>query len=58
MDFQGGLRAVVWTDAFQVAIMLLAMLTVTALGTYHLGPAEVWRRSAELNRIEFLKYTD
>ncbi|XP_012275282.1 sodium-coupled monocarboxylate transporter 1 isoform X2 [Orussus abietinus] len=53
----GGLRAVVWTDALQVGIMIAAVVTVTALGTYELGgPVEIWRRATEAKRIQFLNF--
>ncbi|KAK0078829.1 hypothetical protein PV325_002052 [Microctonus aethiopoides] len=52
----GGIRAVVWTDAFQVGVMVLAVVTVTSLGTYQIGgPTEIWNRAEEANRIQFLK---
>ncbi|KAK0178466.1 hypothetical protein PV327_007357 [Microctonus hyperodae] len=53
----GGIRAVVWTDAFQVGVMVLAVVTVTSLGTYQLGgPTEIWKRAEEANRIQFLNF--
>ncbi|XP_068989526.1 sodium-coupled monocarboxylate transporter 1 isoform X1 [Neodiprion pinetum] len=51
----GGLRAVVWTDTIQVAVMVAAVIVVTLLGTYQVGgPSEVWKRAVEAKRIEFL----
>ncbi|XP_029048818.1 sodium-coupled monocarboxylate transporter 1-like isoform X1 [Osmia bicornis bicornis] len=52
----GGIRAVVWTDALQVAVMVAGMLTVTVLGTYRIGAAEIWKRAQDVNRIEFLNF--
>ncbi|KAK0170651.1 hypothetical protein PV328_008477 [Microctonus aethiopoides] len=53
----GGIRAVVWTDAFQVGVMVLAVVTVTSLGTYQIGgPTEIWNRAEEANRIQFLNF--
>ncbi|XP_008553145.1 sodium-coupled monocarboxylate transporter 1 isoform X2 [Microplitis demolitor] len=53
----GGIRAVVWTDAFQVGIMIAAVLTVTSLGTYEVGgPSEVWKKALEAKRIQFLNF--
>ncbi|XP_034950469.1 sodium-coupled monocarboxylate transporter 1-like [Chelonus insularis] len=53
----GGIRAVVWTDAFQVGIMIAAVLTVTSLGTYQLGgTAEVWKRALDAKRIQFFNF--
>lgn len=55
--WKGGIRAVVWTDAFQVGIMIAAVLTVTSLGTYEVGgPSEVWKKALEAKRIQFLKF--
>lgn len=46
----------VWTDALQVGVMVAAVITVTALGTYQLGGvSEVWAKAVDANRIEFLK---
>ncbi|CAK9815791.1 Sodium-coupled monocarboxylate transporter 1 [Anthophora quadrimaculata] len=52
----GGIRAVVWTDALQVGVMIAAVLTVSVLGTYEIGAAEIWKRSQAANRIEFLNF--
>ncbi|KAG6798096.1 sodium-coupled monocarboxylate transporter 1 isoform X1 [Apis mellifera caucasica] len=52
----GGIKAVVWTDALQVGIMVAGVLTVSILGTYQIGAAEIWKRSLDANRIEFLNF--
>ncbi|XP_076223835.1 sodium-coupled monocarboxylate transporter 1 [Nomia melanderi] len=52
----GGIRAVVWTDALQVGVMIVGVVTVTVLGTYHLGAAEIWKEALNANRIEFLNF--
>ncbi|XP_033219008.1 sodium-coupled monocarboxylate transporter 2-like [Belonocnema kinseyi] len=53
----GGLRAVVWTDALQVTVMVTAVITVTIIGTYHIGgPSEVWQKALDVNRIQFLNF--
>ncbi|KAJ8670314.1 hypothetical protein QAD02_001573 [Eretmocerus hayati] len=53
----GGLRAVVWTDALQVSVMVAAVVAVTGLGTYQVGgPARVWRKASEANRIKFFNF--
>ena len=55
--YQGGLRAVVWTDALQVVVMVAAVVVITALGTYQVGgPSEIWHKALEAKRIQFLKY--
>jgi Na+/proline symporter len=47
---------VVWTDALQVGVMIAAMVSVTALGTYQLGGmSKVWNKAVDANRIEFFK---
>lgn len=45
----------VWTDALQVGVMIAAVISVTALGTYQMGVFKIWNTAKELNRIEFLK---
>ncbi|XP_017761039.1 PREDICTED: sodium-coupled monocarboxylate transporter 1-like [Eufriesea mexicana] len=52
----GGIRAVVWTDALQVGVMIAAVLTVSILGTYQIGAAEIWKKAQDTNRIEFLNF--
>ncbi|XP_003704114.2 sodium-coupled monocarboxylate transporter 1 [Megachile rotundata] len=52
----GGIRAVVWTDALQVGVMVAGVLTVSVLGTYQIGATEIWKRAQDVNRIEFLNF--
>ncbi|XP_070158853.1 sodium-coupled monocarboxylate transporter 1 isoform X4 [Polyergus mexicanus] len=53
----GGIRAVVWTDALQVGVMIAAAISVTALGTYQMGGmSEIWKKAVEAGRIEFLNF--
>ncbi|XP_011304939.1 sodium-coupled monocarboxylate transporter 2-like [Fopius arisanus] len=53
----GGIRAVVWTDAFQVVVMVFAVIAVTSLGTYNIGGVDkVWRIASENQRIEVLNF--
>ena len=52
----GGMKAVVWTDTLQVAIMLAWQLLLVFMGMYHEsvgGPTEVFQRAREGNRLEF-----
>ena len=52
-SFQGGLKAVIWTDVLQSGVTLLALLAVLIKGTYDVGgPAEVVRRSIAGERLE------
>jgi len=47
---------VVWTDALQVGVMIAAVISVTALGTYQMGGvSEIWNKAVDANRIEFFK---
>lgn len=53
---QGGLKAVVWTDSLQVGVMIIAVITVSSLGTWQLGgPAIIWQKAQEAHRIQFFK---
>lgn len=53
----GGIRAVVWTDALQVGVMIAAAISVTAIGTYQLGGmSEIWNKAVDAGRIEFLNF--
>lgn len=53
----GGLRAVVWTDALQVAVMVTAVITVTILGTIYIGgPSAVWQKAQDAKRIQFFNF--
>ncbi|XP_050456946.1 sodium-coupled monocarboxylate transporter 1-like [Cataglyphis hispanica] len=53
----GGIRAVVWTDALQVGVMIAAAISVTALGTYQMGGmSEIWNKAVIAKRIEFLNF--
>jgi Na+/proline symporter len=51
------LKAVVWTDTIQTAMMFGAVIAVAVLGTARVGGvAEVWKRNFDTARIEFFKY--
>ncbi|XP_076162659.1 sodium-coupled monocarboxylate transporter 1 [Ptiloglossa arizonensis] len=52
----GGIKAVVWTDAMQVGVMIAGVLTVSVLGTYQLGAATIWSEASAAKRIEFLNF--
>ncbi|GAB1864998.1 Sodium-coupled monocarboxylate transporter 1 [Camponotus japonicus] len=53
----GGIRAVVWTDALQVGVMIAGAITVAALGTYQLGGmSEIWNKAVDAGRIQFLNF--
>uniref|UniRef100_G3MQS0 Sodium/solute symporter n=1 Tax=Amblyomma maculatum TaxID=34609 RepID=G3MQS0_AMBMU len=51
----GGIKAVVWTDAFQMTIMIGGMLSVVIWGAAKAGGiAEVWTIAADGGRVQFL----
>lgn len=46
----------VWTDALQVGVMIAAVISVAALGTYQMGGmSEIWNRAIDADRIQFFK---
>ena len=55
--FQGGLKAVVWTDTVQTVMMFAALIAVVFMGIDSVGGlSEVWRRNEAGDRLEFFKY--
>ncbi|KAG8224741.1 hypothetical protein J437_LFUL005310, partial [Ladona fulva] len=53
-SYQGGIKAVVWTDTLQTLIMFGAMILIVIIGTVSVGgPSNVWNLSLKGNRIEF-----
>ncbi|XP_070393596.1 sodium-coupled monocarboxylate transporter 1-like isoform X1 [Dermacentor albipictus] len=51
----GGMKAVVWTDTFQMTVMVLGLTTVVVLGVIKVGSIEkVWTTAEEGGRIQFL----
>lgn len=51
--FQGGVKAVVWTDAVQAVMMLACIALVAMKGVAEVGGlGEVWRRNLETTRLE------
>ena len=54
--FQGGMRAVIWTDVFQTFVMITGLITTIAIGTNHVGGfSEVIRIAKEGKRFTFFK---
>lgn len=54
--FQGGLKAVVWTDTFQILIMLLGIIIVLIIGISKIGGFHIiFERAATSDRLEFFK---
>ena len=52
----GGIKAVVYTDAWQIVIMFISVVVVVFIGTWNLGGmSNVFDRAIEGGRIEFFK---
>ncbi|XP_058177399.1 sodium-coupled monocarboxylate transporter 1 [Anopheles ziemanni] len=50
----GGIKAVVFTDAWQVVVMFISVVVVVIIGTIAIGgPDVIWDRSVEGGRIDF-----
>ncbi|RWS11142.1 hypothetical protein B4U79_10977, partial [Dinothrombium tinctorium] len=55
--YQGGIKAVIWTDVFQSVIIIVAMLTVTIKGFIDgRGMRNVWSLNSLYNRTEILDF--
>ena len=55
--FQGGIKAVIWTDFLQGMVMVVASIAVIVLGLIHVGGfLPVWERSRDGGRINFFQY--
>ncbi|XP_022250400.1 sodium-coupled monocarboxylate transporter 1-like [Limulus polyphemus] len=53
----GGIKAVVWTDLFQVTMMFIAMFVVVFKGAADEGGwANVWQKNLDGQRIEFFNF--
>lgn len=51
----GGMKAVVWTDVFQMSVMVLGLAFVVVLGVMKVGSIQkVWTTAKEGGRIQFL----
>ena len=51
------MKAVVWTDCFQVLILYSSMFAVLIKGTIDIGGvATVWERNDQAGRSDFFKY--
>ncbi|CAG0882592.1 unnamed protein product [Darwinula stevensoni] len=55
----GGLKAVVWTDALQIFLMLAGVLAVIIYGVVDVGGfQQVWSIAEQYNRTEFFNYEE
>ncbi|KAM4617869.1 sodium-coupled monocarboxylate transporter 2 isoform 2-T2 [Discoglossus pictus] len=53
----GGLKAVVWTDAFQMVVMIVGFLSVLIEGTIQAGgPTRVWEISMNGSRLDIADF--
>ncbi|XP_019629944.1 PREDICTED: sodium-coupled monocarboxylate transporter 2-like [Branchiostoma belcheri] len=53
----GGMKAVMWTDAFQVVVMVAGFLSVIIQGTMDVGGmARVWQLNTQGQRIQFFNF--
>ncbi|XP_072048595.1 sodium-coupled monocarboxylate transporter 1-like [Amphiura filiformis] len=53
----GGIKAVIWTDVFQVCVMLVGFTMVIVKGSIDVGGlGEVWRISQDGGRIDFMHF--
>uniref|UniRef100_A0A182VA30 Sodium/solute symporter n=1 Tax=Anopheles merus TaxID=30066 RepID=A0A182VA30_ANOME len=54
----GGIKAVVFTDAWQVVVMFISVVVVVIIGTIALGgPGVIWDRAVEGGRIDFFNFS-
>eukprot|EP00058_Branchiostoma_floridae_P006969 XP_002592457.1 hypothetical protein BRAFLDRAFT_68943 [Branchiostoma floridae] len=53
----GGMKAVMWTDTFQIVVMVAGFLAVIIQGTIEVGgPARVWEINGQGERLEFFNH--
>ncbi|OCT81799.1 sodium-coupled monocarboxylate transporter 2 [Xenopus laevis] len=53
----GGLKAVVWTDAFQMVVMIVGFLSVLIQGTIQNGgPSKVWETAMNGSRVDIVDF--
>lgn len=53
----GGLKAVVWTDVFQSAVMVGGLITVAVIGSIEVGGlSKVWEINEKFNRTTFFDH--
>lgn len=51
------MKAVIWTDVFQIIIMFSGMIAIIIKGTYDVGGiSELWRINAENGRLNFFDF--
>ena len=50
------MKAVVWTDTFQIILMTASVTVLVVKGVSDVGFANVWQRNLDSGRLEFFKY--
>ncbi|KAH6938036.1 hypothetical protein HPB50_006531 [Hyalomma asiaticum] len=56
--YEGGMKAVVWTDVFQICLMFGSMLMIAIRGAYDIGGMKVvYNRASDGNRVEFFNFS-
>ena len=54
--YQGGIKAVIWTDVFQALIMVIGFVSISIQGTKKVGSYEkVWQTCLDNDRIDFIQ---
>ena len=54
--WQGGMKAVMWTDVFQIFIMFAGLIAILIKGSAELGGFDnVWKYMKDGERVQFLK---
>lgn len=55
-NFQGGIKAVIWTDVFQIGLMYASIVAIVLKGSYDLGGMDqVLKVAAIHDRVTFFK---
>jgi sodium-coupled monocarboxylate transporter 8/12 len=53
---QGGIKAVMWTDAFQIIMMFAGLIAVLIQGSVDMGGfGNIWQVMVDRNRTDFWK---
>uniref|UniRef100_A0A0A9X2G5 Sodium-coupled monocarboxylate transporter 2 n=1 Tax=Lygus hesperus TaxID=30085 RepID=A0A0A9X2G5_LYGHE len=53
----GGVKAVIWTDSFQVVVIFISLIVILVKGTIDIGGVKViWERNDQANRTHFFNF--
>ena len=50
------MKAVVWTDAIQIFVMVGSAIALVIKGVMDVGWDNIWQRNFDTGRIDFLEY--